>query len=215
MAVSLAAGAPAVANPWLRRRSYLQDALLVCVSGLFFYVHLGHAIREASATNLFFAIEQGVLVGVFLSRRRTTTTSQRPWDWFVATIGGWGALALQPDEATGLQAVAGASVQVVGLFLVTVCLLNLGKSFGVVAANRGLKVRGPYRVVRHPVYASHLVTQLGFVLANPGLANAAVVLTVTLFQVLRIRAEERVLTETADYVSYARTVRWRLLPGVY
>jgi len=39
--------------------------------------------------------------------------------------------------------------------------------------------------------------------------------TVTVFQVLRIQAEERVLAATSDYESYRRAVRWRLVPGLY
>jgi protein-S-isoprenylcysteine O-methyltransferase Ste14 len=31
----------------------------------------------------------------------------------------------------------------------------------------------------------------------------------------RIRAEERLLAESAGYQEYARRVRWRLLPGVW
>ena len=74
-------------GPWTRRLSYAQDASLVCLSALFFYVHATHAVEARSIGNVFFALEQGLLVGVFLTRRRTDTTSTRPWDWFVATIG--------------------------------------------------------------------------------------------------------------------------------
>jgi protein-S-isoprenylcysteine O-methyltransferase Ste14 len=34
-------------------------------------------------------------------------------------------------------------------------------------------------------------------------------------QLLRIRAEERLLRETAGYADYAARVRWRLVPGLY
>lgn len=38
--------------------------------------------------------------------------------------------------------------------------------FGFVAADRGLKTRGPYAVVRHPMYASYLLLQSGYVLRS-------------------------------------------------
>ncbi|MGB4861518.1 MAG: isoprenylcysteine carboxylmethyltransferase family protein [Tepidiformaceae bacterium] len=201
-------------SSWRRRLSYGQDALLVCVSGAFFYGHGRHAIEAHSLTNVFFAIEQALLIGIFLTRRRTNTTSQRPWDWFVAAIGGWAALAMQPGEVGGWQEGAGAAIQMLGLAMVIVCFLTIGKSFGVVAANRGLKVHGPYRIVRHPIYFSHSITQAGFVIANPGGLNLAIFCTVLVFQLLRINSEERVLSETSDYESYRRTVRWRLIPGL-
>lgn len=216
MAVSVDIRGSWTARPAIRRRlSYLQDALLVCVSALFFYVHASHAIQTGSPTNVFFAVEQGLLVGMFLTRRRTDTTSTRPWDWFVATIGGWAALGMRPNESGGSAETIGVVVQCIGLSLVILCFLAIGKSFGVVAANRGLKVHGPYRVVRHPIYFSHSLTQLGFVISNFWWPNIAIFSVVLVFQVLRIRAEERVLAATGDYDEYRSQVRWRLVPGVF
>ena len=63
--------------PWRRRLSYAQDASLVCIAALFFYVHARNAVETRSLANVFFAVEQGLLVGMFLTRRRTTTTSAR------------------------------------------------------------------------------------------------------------------------------------------
>ncbi len=151
---------------------------------------------------MFFALEQGLLVGMFLTRRRTNTTSTRPWDWFVATIGGWLPLAMRPQEAGGSIEAFGTFLQVAGLSCVIVSFSTLGKSFGVVAANRGLKVGGPYRFVRHPIYMSHSITLIGFCLANLWWYNTVILVTVTVFQVLRIQAEERVLAATSDFESY-------------
>ena len=217
MAISATNGvAPGAAlERWRRRWSYLQDASLICVSAAFFYAHATHAVETGSITNVFFAIEQGLLVGVFLMRRRTDTTSTRPWDWFVATIGGWLALAMRPHESGGLLETYGTALQVLGLSCVIVGFATIGKSFGVVAANRGLKVGGPYRFVRHPIYMSHSITLIGLTLANLWWYNAAVLITVTIFQVFRMQAEERVLAATSDYDAYRGRVRWRLLPGVY
>jgi protein-S-isoprenylcysteine O-methyltransferase Ste14 len=85
----------------------------------------------------------------------------------------------------------------------------------VVAANRGLKVGGPYRLVRHPIYFSHFITTTGFLSANFNLYNAAILALFAVCQIMRIEAEERVLTDTADYSAYKARVRWRLIPGLY
>lgn len=213
--MALAGAEPRRRGAWRRRRSHLQDASLVCVSALFFWVHATHALEARSIANVFFALEQGLLVGVFLTRRRTDTTSTRPWDWFVATIGGWLPLAMRPHESGGSLEVFGTGLQVVGLTCVIVSFATLGKSFGIVAANRGLKVGGPYRFVRHPIYMSHSITLIGFTIANLWWYNGALLVAVTIFQVLRIHAEERVLEATSPYEAYRRTVRWRLIPGLY
>jgi len=188
----------------------------VVVSGLFFYVHARQVLVDHNVTSVFFAVEQAILVGVFLARRRSYVTSVRPGDWIVATLGGWLPLALQSSGgAPGGVVVIGTLVQMLGLTLTCYGFWSLGRSFGVVAANRGIKSRGPYRLVRHPIYLSHSITMGGFLLVNPSAFNAVLLAVVTCFQLLRILAEERVLTESGDYANYAASVRWRLVPGLY
>ncbi|MCX7618272.1 methyltransferase [Tepidiforma sp.] len=202
-------------SPWKRRVSMAQDAALVVVSALFFYAHGRSALEGHSAASAFFAIEQALLIGIFLTRRRPIYTSTRVYDWAIATIGGWFALASRPMPSGGLLEAYGIGLQVVGLTWVIVSFATLGRSFGVVAANRGLKTYGPYRLVRHPIYLGHNITLAGFLLANLWWWNGFVFATVVVFQVLRVQAEERVLRATADYESYASRVRWRLVPGLY
>ncbi len=193
-----------------------QDALLVVITGLFIWVYANEVIKSGSITSLFFAVEQSILIGMFLTRRRSYATSTRAADWIAATIGGWLPLALRPVDGAGdAAALTGTGLQLLGLTLTSIGFLALGKSFGVVAANRGLKVKGPYSIVRHPIYFSHTVTMSGFVIANFSPVNLAIVLVVSVFQILRMNAEERVLLATSDYASYKERVPYRLLPGVY
>ena len=93
--------------------------------------------------------------------------------------------------------------------------LTLRRSFGVVAANRGVKASGPYRLVRHPMYAGYALTHIGFLLAGPSLWNLALYGTVLTIAVRRIVAEERVLREDPAYRALAAKVRYRLLPGLF
>ncbi|HTR12636.1 MAG TPA: isoprenylcysteine carboxylmethyltransferase family protein [Roseiarcus sp.] len=95
----------------------------------------------------------------------------------------------------------------------------LGKRFsGLVAIqpDHRLVTGGLYRNIRHPSYLGLLISAVGWVLAfrsGVGLAITALMLLVVL---ARIRAEERLLSESfgADYEAYrART--WRLLSFVY
>jgi len=193
----------------------VQDALLVVVSACFFYVQARHVVVDDSASGAFFAAEQAMLVGMFLTRRRSCATSTRPLDWIVAA-GAWLPLVARPVAGEpALVTASGIAIQVAGLSLTLVCFSVLGRSFGVVAANRGLKVHGPYRIVRHPIYFSHFVTTSGFLIANFSPLNTAIMVALAVCQVMRIRAEERVLLETADYAAYRARVRWRLVPGVY
>jgi len=92
--------------------------------------------------------------------------------------------------------------------------LFLNRSFGVVAANRGVKRGGPYRLVRHPMYLGYITTQFGFLLSSFSLINLGLYFIAWVFQALRIVEEERFLSHDPDYRAYRDTVRYRLLPGV-
>jgi protein-S-isoprenylcysteine O-methyltransferase Ste14 len=109
-----------------------------------------------------------------------------------------------------------------GLVLVTVaaifsvvCLLTLGKRFGVRPALRGLVTRGPYRVVRHPLYLSYVIAAIGFNLQVWNLATLLLVLLGWACMVCRIRAEERVLSGGPGWPAYVGLVRYRLAPGLW
>jgi hypothetical protein len=94
-------------------------------------------------------------------------------------------------------------------------LLVLGRCFGFVAADRGLVTRGPYAVVRHPVYASYLLIQSGYLLQSISLRNAMVMALASGCNVGRALMEERLLARSPAYRAYRRRVPWRLVPGLW
>jgi protein-S-isoprenylcysteine O-methyltransferase Ste14 len=117
-------------------------------------------------------------------------------------------LSLVPDVAT-------AMVSALGLSLVVVGKIALGRSFGVLPASRGVVVRGPYTFVRHPIYTGYLITHVAFLAANPLPWNAAVILIADTALILRALMEERVLSNDAEYQGYCQRVGWHLVPGVF
>jgi len=110
---------------------------------------------------------------------------------------------------------AGAIFQVAGLSLMLVGWLYLGRHFGILPANRGLVVRGPFRLIRHPVYAAWLLTALGTAMAAPSVRNFALVALTIPFMVWRIVLEEELLDRDPQYRAYRQRVRWRLAPGMF
>ena len=77
------------------------------------------------------------------------------------------AAALAPEVCTVLLSAAGLRVVIAGK-------LSLGRSFGLMPANRGVVSTGLYRIVRHPIYMGYLITHVGFLAANPSLWNIVV-----------------------------------------
>jgi protein-S-isoprenylcysteine O-methyltransferase Ste14 len=102
-----------------------------------------------------------------------------------------------------------------GACLSLASLLNLGRWFGVRPALRGLATKGPYRLVRHPMYLAYMVSDIGYNLQEWNFATALLVLAGWASLLYRIRAEERVLSQAPDWPAYAARVRYRLLPGLW
>jgi protein-S-isoprenylcysteine O-methyltransferase Ste14 len=109
----------------------------------------------------------------------------------------------------------GVMLQAVGLLVQVTAKLVLGRCFGLLPAVRGIVTRGPYRVVRHPIYMGYLIAHIGFLATNFSLRNALVLVVLYAAQVWRMHREELTLSGDAQYVAYQHRVRWRLLPGIY
>ena len=102
-----------------------------------------------------------------------------------------------------------------GFLLQISAKLVLRRSFGLVAASRGVKIGGPYRLIRHPMYAGYLLTHVGFFLAHPSSWNFAVNSTALAAQCLRLLAEERLLREDPVYAAFMAKTGYRLVPLVF
>jgi protein-S-isoprenylcysteine O-methyltransferase Ste14 len=75
---------------------------------------------------------------------------------------------------------------------------------------------GPYRIVRHPMYAASILYLLGVPLLLGSWWGVAVVPLMVAGLVPRVVGEERMLRrELAGYDAYAKRVRYRLLPGIW
>jgi protein-S-isoprenylcysteine O-methyltransferase Ste14 len=147
----------------------------------------------------------------------SNTLSQRPTDWLFGLLGTVMPLLVKPetDVAALIPALACFAIMVAGILLQLMAKVVLGRAFGIVAANRGVRVLGPYRFVRHPMYAGYTLTHIGFLLAMPSLQNILFYAMAFTFQIARIFREERVLRQDDRYHAFAARVRYRLIPGFF
>jgi protein-S-isoprenylcysteine O-methyltransferase Ste14 len=164
--------------------------------------------------NFLVILEESLDVAFILFRRRASTIALNPLAWAVALCG---TVAPMLVHAGGnpLVPAAGGVLMLVGILITISAKLSLRRSFGLVAANRGVIHEGPYRFIRHPMYAGYIVTYIGFSIANPLSWNFLVYAFAISFQISRILVEESILRQDGSYVAMMSRVRYRLLPGVF
>jgi len=115
----------------------------------------------------------------------------------------------------GVAVLASDVLLIAGLAFAICSVAVLGRCFGILPDVRGLVTRGPYRLVRHPLYLGELTAVLGIVLGSrqPLLAGGTWLVCVGL-QLARTSYEERnIRAEFPQYDEYAARTK-RLIPGV-
>jgi protein-S-isoprenylcysteine O-methyltransferase Ste14 len=159
---------------------------------------------------------EGLVVLFILLRRRTEAISRRTSDWLVGFAGTLLPLLAIPGSGDAIVPRALCGLLMAGGFCLHLSAkLTLRRSFGVVAANRGVKAGGPYRLVRHPMYAGYALTHVGFLLSGPTGWNLAIYGLTLALAVTRILAEERLLRRDPAYCALAAKVRYRLVPLLF
>ena len=122
-----------------------------------------------------------------------------------------------PDRHLHTQP-AGATLVALGVALGLWAMLVMGRHLRIMpepAADAKLLRRGPYRLVRHPMYSAVVLAATGWLLCDfswPRLACLAALLPVLAFKAAR---EERMLGEKfSDYAAYRASTR-RFVPWVW
>jgi len=110
---------------------------------------------------------------------------------------------------------AGLVLVILAAALSLVSLLTIGRRFGVRPALRGLVTLGPYKLVRHPIYLSYVIADIGYNLQEWNWGTVLLVLLGWMSLVYRIYAEERILSHDPQWPAYIASVRYHLLPGVW
>ena len=82
---------------------------------------------------------------LLMTRRPHKDVSVRPWDWVVGIAGSFLVLLVRPAESASAFETFGFGLQVLGMGLQILAKLALGRSFGIIAAHRGLVRAGAYR----------------------------------------------------------------------
>jgi protein-S-isoprenylcysteine O-methyltransferase Ste14 len=114
--------------------------------------------------------------------------------------------------------VVGDTLVAIGLGLAMLAVIQNSYAAANVAVEAGQKLitTGLYGFVRHPMYLGALIMMIGIPLALGSWWGLLVLIPGGLLLVLRIRDEERMLTQELDgYRAYTQQVRYRLVPYVW
>ena len=191
-----------VASVWCY---YAYEGLMNLSTMAYFVLNIALLLRNTGLTLL------------FLLRRPSELTSKKFVDWLVAIAGTFvtyfyvsrGTKPFFPSLAPTAYV-----VMVAAAFLSAIAVVNLGRSFGIVPANRGIKTKGFYAVVRHPIYSLYMLHDIGWSLNCFSAHNVCVFFLYCLLTYGRARCEERVLRQDPAYQEYASKTRYMFLPGI-
>ena len=201
-----------------RRRVSVRRADLALIGLYICFVSINlRAVYRGDLSVLILILQECCVIGLALRRRHAMMAV--PWESSAALLGYAGTLAplfVRPAALAPPPLLwVGLAAQSIGNVLAVAGICALGRSFGIIAADRGIKTRGLYRYIRHPIYAAYLLAFGGCVLAHPSPFNSLVLLVWIIIQIARIDAEERMLMEDPTYCAYRRVVRYRLIPGLW
>ena len=147
-----------------------------------------------------------LLVWAYLRRSPSSSTDLRWGSWLVAFLGTCAPFAIPLVSAGprhGAVATVAAVVLAAGLAAMLWALGALGTNISVVPQAREVVTHGPYARVRHPLYAAELLNVVGLCLGSTGPWPWVVAVALVVFQVLRARREEALLSrELPGYADY-------------
>ena len=196
-----------------RRASLFTGIAMACLWGVFASAHVLAFLRGGDWSYLLFCAAETLAALFFIVRSAPVSVSTDAGDWLLAIGATFAPFFFAPSDmaiwpgARYLLAV-GSLLQIAGL-------LSLNRSFGLVAAQRDIKTGGVYRMVRHPLYASYLISLSGYLLANTSPANTVAYVATISMLVARLLREERFLSSDVRYRVYMRQVKFRLLPFIF
>jgi len=130
----------------------------------------------------------------------------------------WPGLPVWPAPLARVTLIVGATLALAGIGLLLAGLVRLRSNLSPLPrprAQASLVQTGPYRLVRHPMYAGGILLAYGWALAVHGWLTLVYATVLSVFLDVKSTHEERWLTEKfPDYRDYQRRVS-KLIPFIH
>jgi protein-S-isoprenylcysteine O-methyltransferase Ste14 len=167
-------------------------------------------------TGLMLVVSELLVVVMTVMRRQAAAVDRSIRARVLTALSMMGPPLVRPAaEIVSVPELLTVAISAVGLMIIIGGKLSLGRSFGLMPANRGIVSTGLYRIVRHPIYMGYLITHAAFVIANPSGWNVTLLVAADIALLARAVCEEGTLAQDPEYRTYQQKVRWRVCPGLF
>lgn len=176
----------------------------------------GDAFATGRLTGVLLLASESLVVVLTVLRRTAGQVDRSLRARLLTTLSMLGPFLVRPAfVAPWLPGAATVAASAAGLSIVIGGKLSIGRSFGLLPANRGIVSSGLYRLVRHPIYAGYLISHLAYIAANPIALNIFALVLADIALLRRAVCEEATLARDPAYKTYMQRVRWRVCPGLF
>jgi protein-S-isoprenylcysteine O-methyltransferase Ste14 len=194
----------------------VSRAVVVCLFSLMAVRFGADFLKTGRVTGLLLLVSEMLVVLLTVMRRSAAVVDRSMKARVLTAVSMLGPSLLKPASVVALlPQLATVAISAVGLGIVIAGKVTLGRSFGLMPANRGVVSSGVYRIVRHPIYMGYLVTHVAYLAAMPSAWNVVALVAADIALLARAVCEENTLARDERYRQYQRTVRWRVCPGLF
>ncbi|MBN2089290.1 DUF192 domain-containing protein [candidate division KSB1 bacterium] len=191
------------------------NVFIAILWGYFVITLIHNWISETGFLSLGLIAINTLLFLLFLTRRDSLEISYHIFDWIIPILTVSSTMFIRPEQPlNNTLKIVSIIIQSTGVVGSIGSLMSLGRSFGIIPANRTIQYSGAYSIVRHPLYASEILFYLGFLIGNISLSNIIITIIIVSGQLYRAIAEEKLLSNDAEYQRYLKKIRFRFYPGL-
>ncbi len=158
-----------------------------------------------------------VVIVTMVLRSAPVRVTPNPWYWGLAFVASYWGLVVAAFGQRGIAiapSLVTNAISILSILVVVYARFSLGRSIGLVPAQRVIITHGAYQFVRHPIYTGIFISYTSFMLRACSPVNVALALSGIGFFVVKSFIEEGFLREDPEYANYLARVRARWFPGL-
>jgi protein-S-isoprenylcysteine O-methyltransferase Ste14 len=199
-----------------RLADVMSRAVVVCLFSMMAIRFGADFLKTGRVTGLLLLVSEMLVVVLTVMRRSAAAVDRSMRARVLTAVSMLGPSLLKPASVVALMPqIATVAISAVGLGIVIAGKVTLGRSFGLMPANRGVVSSGVYRLVRHPIYMGYLVTHAAYIAAMPSAWNVVALVAADFALLARAVCEEQTLARDERAREYQQSVRWRVCPGLF